>query len=67
MIINNKFNINDIVYLRTDKDQSERIVTSIIIYEGGRMSYRVNAGTVETWHTEGEMTLEKDVLITTTN
>jgi hypothetical protein len=67
MVIENNFNIGDIVFLKTDKDQSPRIVTAIILYEGSRVNYRINSGTTETWHTECEITLEKDVLITTTN
>ena len=66
MFIDNKFNIRDKVYLETDPDQSERIVTSFIIRES-RITYGLSCGTNESWHDDFEITTEKNVLKTTTN
>lgn len=65
MIIESKYDIGEIVYLKTDKEQSERIITAIMWTEGIR--YELKSGIVSNWHYEFEITVEKNVLITTTN
>ena len=66
MVIDNKFNIRDKVFLDTDTDQNERVVTGIIIRET-RITYGLSCGTNESWHDDFEITTEKNVLKTTTN
>lgn len=66
MVIDNKFEIGDVVYLKTDRDQYERIITGIKILPIG-IIYRVSLGVGENDHYEIELTAEKNVLITTTN
>lgn len=39
--IENRFEIGQIVYLKTDPDQLARIVYGIVIYEKNRLIYRV--------------------------
>lgn len=58
---NFEFNIGDIVYLKTDKDQSERMVTGIMI-RPNNIIYCLMCCTSETWHYGMEITKEKDVL-----
>jgi len=41
MVIDNKYNIGDIVYIRTDVEQKPRIVIEIVI-TGGDVLYRVS-------------------------
>lgn len=67
MIINNQFEIGQVVYLRSDEDQRARIVVQIAIMPGASLRYCLNCGTVETWHYEIEVSAEKDILKTTTN
>lgn len=60
MTINNKFNIGDIVYLRTDTDNLKRIVLSMQILPGGAISYHLACGEKDGWHHEFEMSDERN-------
>lgn len=55
--------IKDIVFLKTDKDQEQRIVTGILAREDG-ISYCLMNGTVESWHYSFEITSDRNVLKT---
>jgi hypothetical protein len=66
MVINNKFNLGDKVFLETDEAQSERIVTNLIILPN-LITYGVSCGTVESCHYDFELNAEKDVLKTFTD
>lgn len=64
----NKINhkIGDTVYLKTDPDQLERIVTGMDIRQSGIM-YFLSQSTVETPHYDFEISTKKDILKTSTN
>lgn len=62
MTIDNKFDLKQIVYLKTDKNQLPRIVVRIQIGPMGLL-YCLNHSTVESWHYDFEMTEEKDLLM----
>ena len=66
MLIENKFNIGDEVYLSTDSEQSCRLVTGLNI-RATSISYNLSCGIGESMHYDFEITVEKDVLKTTTN
>ena len=66
MLIDNKFEIGDIVYLETDTEQSERIVTGFYVRDN-TLTYGLSCGICESWHYDFEITLEKNVLKTSTN
>lgn len=66
MVIENKFNFGDIVYLKTDSDQRPRIVTRFCVGITA-MAYELYCGTQCSWHCDYEISTEKDVLLTTTN
>ena len=59
MIIDNKFDLGKIVYLKTDKDQIRRIVTAIQSSLSGAVLYRTNCGASEFWSSEMEICEEK--------
>jgi hypothetical protein len=61
MVIENDFNIGEAVYLKTDNDQNERVVTGIQVSPHG-LFYRLVNGTTETWHYNIEINREKNVL-----
>lgn len=61
LLVGNEYEIGDSVYLRTDTDQKERIVTAIMI-RPGRMAYELTCGTEGSWHYAFEITKERDVL-----
>ena len=62
MEVNNKYEIQDVVFLITDEDQSPRIVTAIQIsqYE---LIYKLACGTSESWHYDYEIATDKNFLI----
>lgn len=61
-----RFNIGASVYLKTDDEQRERLVTGINIRENG-ISYAVAYGVEESWHYAFEITKEKDVVKATSS
>jgi hypothetical protein len=65
MIIENKFELQQTVYLKTDPDQKARVVTRIIVNPSG-LSYELYCGTGGSWHYDFEISTEKDVLKATT-
>lgn len=61
MVIDNKYDIGQFVYLNTDDEQKKRIVTAIKILPAG-IFYCLTCGTVETDHYDIEITAEVDVM-----
>lgn len=57
MNINNKFELEEIVFLITDNDQQQRIITGIQVSKNGLL-YRLACATTDSWHFEFEF--EKD-------
>ncbi len=62
MVIENKYNIGETVYLVTDEDQKPRIVTGINVTVTG-IRYNLVNGVTDTYHYELEMSAEKNILI----
>jgi hypothetical protein len=54
------------VYLKTDREQYRRMVTGYKVTPAG-ITYEVSCGVLSSWHYDFELSLEKDVLITTTD
>lgn len=67
MVIDNKFNISEVVYLKTDPDQRERIVSKISILPNGTLVYELSHTTYTSNHYDFELSREKDTILTTTN
>lgn len=67
MVIDNKYDYEQQVYLKTDVDQKVRIVTGLLIRPNGLISYELSCRTEARWHYDFEISTEKDVLKTTTN
>ena len=60
MMIENKFELEEIVYLKTDINQYERLVVRIQVTKGNIM-YNVALGSAEgSWHYDFELSREKD-------
>jgi len=66
MVINNVFEIGEIVYLKTDKDQLERMVTGIMITPAG-VQYRIGCASADSWQYEIECSKEKNVVYATSS
>ena len=62
MTINNKFEIEQIVYLITDIDQTQRMVTGIKISKDC-LIYCLSCGVSESWHYEYEIATDKNFLM----
>lgn len=56
--INPKFGLQEIVFLITDIDQHQRVVTGIQINPNSLL-YRLACGTNETWHYDFEIASDK--------
>lgn len=59
---NIEFNIGDMVYLKTDNEQNERIVTGISLRPNFSVTYCLALGTNESWHYGVELSLDKDII-----
>lgn len=66
MIIDNIFNLSDIVYLKTDSEQHPHIITAIFITIN-EVKYLVKKGSSDFYCFDFELSLTKDILISTTN
>lgn len=58
MVINNKFNIGQTVYLKTDTDQLQRIVTAIKICGDNSFFYELSCGREVSSHYDFEISEE---------
>lgn len=61
-----QFGIGDMVYLKTDVNQSERIIVGVIFREGSQQ-YILGFGESESWHYECEISMDRDVVKATSN
>lgn len=61
MLVDNKYNIGETVYLKTDTDQEPRIVTCIKAYPDG-LIYQLSCGIQNTDHYDFEISKEKDLV-----
>ena len=60
MMIDNKYEIGEIVYLKTDPDQHGRMVFAIELYKGGELLYKLIMGTMVSAHYGFELSKERD-------
>jgi len=67
MIIDNKFDLGSLVYLKTDKEQLPRVVIGILINPSRTILYRLAQSTTDNYHFEQEISKEKDVMLSTSN
>jgi hypothetical protein len=63
MIVDNKYNFGDEVYLKTDSEQLVRMVTSIHCHPNGQIVYQLTQGTVVSDHYDFEISSEVNELI----
>lgn len=59
MVVDNKFNIGQVVYLLTDEQNLKRVVTAFIIRHGHYITYELSCGLDISCHTESEISTEK--------
>ena len=66
MLVDSKYKIGGVVYLKTDIDQRKRLVTGINIRSAG-IVYLLSCGVEESYHYDFEITEDVNVLITSNN
>lgn len=59
-----EFEVGNVTYLITDKDQSKRIVTGILMRPNG-ITYELTCGVSTSWHYSFEISSTADVLTKT--
>lgn len=62
-----EFQIEQIVYLNTDKEQVPRIVTGISLRPFNSVTYGLTHNATETWHYGFEISDERDIILYTSN
>lgn len=60
------FEIGQIVYLKTDKEQHQRMVTAICLRPNRNVMYCLTFGNTESWHYKIEIDNERDIMKATT-
>lgn len=60
MVLDNKFNLGDMVYLKTDSNQMKRMITQIIVCLDGGILYLLCCGESNYTAYEKEITKQKD-------
>lgn len=60
-MIDNEYNIGDIVYLRTDAEPMPRLVIGLIVSQNGIL-YQLAQGVEISTHYDFEMTVDKPVI-----
>lgn len=63
IVIDNKFEHGDVVYLKTDDEQKPHIVSKIEIFKGGELLYGLINKKEVSSHYEFEISTEKNNLI----
>ncbi|MBS1562558.1 MAG: hypothetical protein JSS89_13205 [Bacteroidetes bacterium] len=56
------YDLGEIVYLKHDTDQLQRMVTNICIDMGYSLRYGLSCGTMHTWHYPHELTKDKQII-----
>lgn len=64
ILLESKYELGQIVYLKTDPDQKKRMVKQICFSCKG-MEYNLIHGTESTWHADFELDVESNVLVKT--
>ncbi|MGL4337815.1 MAG: hypothetical protein ACRCST_13060 [Turicibacter sp.] len=66
ILIDNEFEIGELIFLKTCKDQVPRIITGILVRKKSHVYY-ISNGENESAHYDFEISREKDVKLATTN
>ena len=62
MTIDTKYDFGQLVYLLTDRDQKERIVTSMEVHPRGNILYQITCCEHFSWHYDYEIVSTKDLV-----
>jgi hypothetical protein len=59
MIIENKYNIGQLVYVRTDEENKPRLITAVLLRGNGGLVYEASGDGSSRWYYDFELTTEK--------
>ncbi len=65
MIIENVFELGEILFLVTDHEQRKRVVTAIIVCPDESLLYELTSGTIQSRHYSFELSREQDLVMKT--
>lgn len=63
MKLNNKYNIGDVVYLKTDPEQYPSIVTGILLKPDNLIMYEISGYDDVSYRYDFELTIDKNLLL----
>lgn len=63
IVIDNRHEIGDTVFLKTDPEQLSRIVISFKVFSEGELLYELVQGTTTSFHFGFEITTERNILV----
>jgi len=61
MIIDTQYDLGDIVFIKTDTEQRERMITEICVKSPNHLIYQLTHGINCSWHCEFEFQKELDL------
>jgi len=61
MILTLPYDFGEMVFLKTDEEQKERMITEIAIKSPNFVLYLLSYGTQNSWHSDCEITKELDI------
>lgn len=64
MLIDAKYDIGDMVYLKTDSEQLQRIVTRVNVFKNGELMYQLSCGANSSDHYDFEISIERNIIST---
>lgn len=62
MVIDNKYEIGDHVYLKHDQDQLLRVIIAVIAYKSGELMYKLACASNYSEHYDFEISREKNLV-----
>lgn len=63
MVIDNKYDFGQVVYLVTDSEQQARIIQSFEVYKNGEILYKVGCGATASYHYDFELSEKENLEI----
>lgn len=65
IILNNQFDLGEMVYIKTDPEQLPRIITAIMTRVDGGLSYQLSQGEIYSFQYEVEISRDINVALKT--
>lgn len=63
IVIDNRHEIGDTVFLKTDPDQLYRMIMAFKVFKDGELLYELVQGTISSYHYDFEISTERNILV----